>query len=98
MKRTILAAVLLSTLASTAAFADGGIGLAGSYQDQSWIGASTKTRAQVRAEIAAARRDGTLPSLNKQSYPSLGLEGRTQADRVAAREAQHGVALARAGE
>jgi hypothetical protein len=36
--------------------------------------------------------------MNKQSYPSLGLEGQTQAERVAARDAGHGVALARAGE
>jgi hypothetical protein len=99
MKRTIFAAVLFSAFASTAAFADGGsIGPAGSYHDQSWVGASTKTRAEVRAEVAAARRDGTLPSMNKQSYPSLGLEGQTQAERVAARDAGHGVALARAGE
>lgn len=84
MKRTTLIAALLTSLvASTAAFA-GGIGHAGSYNDQSWIGTSTKTRAEVRAEVVAAQRDGTLPSMNKQSYPSLGLEGQTQAARIAA--------------
>ena len=99
MKRTLAAARFVSLFASTAAFADGGIGHNGSYQDQSWLGTSTKTREQVRAELVAARQDGTLPSLNKQSYPSLSLEGQTQAARVAQREDRNaGVNLARAGE
>jgi hypothetical protein len=100
MKRTLAAALFVSLFASTAAFADGGIGHSGSYQDQSWIGTSTKTRAQVRAELVAARRDGTLASLNKQSYPDLGLEGQTQAARVALQEdnANGRVSLARAGQ
>lgn len=99
MKRTLAAALFISFFASTAAFADGGIGHNGSYQDQLWVGTSTKTRAEVRAEVAAARRDGTLPSLNKQSYPSLSLEGQTQAERVARNEGGNArVSLARAGE
>jgi len=99
MKRTLAAALFVSLFASTAAFADGGIGHNGSYQDQSWIGTSTKTRAQVRAELVAARRDGTLPSMNKQSYPELSLAGQTQAARVAAAEgADTRVSLARAGQ
>ena len=96
MKRTTLIAALLTSLAaSTAAFADGGIGHNGTYNDQSWIGTSTKTRAEVRAEVAAAQRDGTLPSMNKQSYPNIGLEGQTQAARIADREGSTGVSLAR---
>jgi hypothetical protein len=31
-----------------------------------------------------AYRDGSLPSLNKTSYPNLSLEGQTQAARLAA--------------
>lgn len=96
MKRTTLIATLFaSVFASTAAFADGGIGHNGSYNDQSWIGASTKTRAQVHAELVAARNDGTLASINKQTYPNLGLEGQTQAARVAELQGDQGVALAR---
>ena len=100
MKRTLTAALLVSLFASTAAFADGGIGHNGTYQDQSWIGTSAKTREQVRAELVAARRDGTLASLNKQSYPDLGLEGQTQAARVARQDdiGNGRVSLARAGQ
>lgn len=95
MKRTLTAAVLISlAAASTAAFADGSIGRSGSYNDQAWIGTSAKTRAEVRAELVAAQRDGTLPSMNKQSYPNIGLEGQTQAARIAAREGNAGVSLA----
>ena len=95
MKRTTLIAALLTSLvASTAAFA-GGIGHNGTYNDQSSVGTSTKTRAEVRAEVAAAQRDGTLPSMNKQSYPSISLEGQTQAARIAAREGNTGVSIAR---
>ncbi|RKP45287.1 DUF4148 domain-containing protein [Trinickia fusca] len=101
MKRsTLLATLFVSFFASTAAFADGGSGIGhnGSYNDQSWIGASTKTREQVRAEVIEASRNGTLPSMNKQSYPDLGLEGQTQAARVAMQEGSAArIELARAG-
>lgn len=98
MKRTLAAALFVSLFASTAAFADGSIEHNGSYQDQSWVGTSTKTRAEVRAELVAARRDGTLPSMNKQSYPDLSLAGQTQAARVAMSDERHAhVDLARAG-
>ncbi len=99
MKRTLAAALFVSLFASTAAFADGGIGHNGSYQDQSWVGKSTKTREEVRAELVAAQRDGTLPSLNKQSYPNLSLTGQTQAARLALQEDRNAnVELARAGQ
>ncbi|HTH77060.1 MAG TPA: DUF4148 domain-containing protein [Trinickia sp.] len=99
MKRTLAAALFVSLFASTAAFADGGIGHNGTYQDSSWVGKSTKTRAEVRAEIVAAHRDGTLPSMNKQSYPNLSLAGQTQAARVALSDAAGArVELARAGQ
>lgn len=95
MKRTIATALFVSFFASTAAFA-GGIGHNGTYQDS--ITASTKTRAEVRAELVAAQRDGTLPTLNKQSYPDLSLAGQTQADRVALSDNHDAhVQLARAG-
>ncbi len=97
MKRTLTAAVLVSLFASTAAFA-GGIGHNGTYQDPVPASTSTKTRAEVRAELVAAQRDGTLPALNKQSYPSLGLVGQTQAERVALSDSRHaGVELAGVG-
>ncbi|WP_206956381.1 DUF4148 domain-containing protein [Trinickia acidisoli] len=98
MKRTLAAALFVSLFASTAAFAEGSIGHNGSYNDQSWIGTSTKTREQVRAELVAAERDGTLPAMNKQSYPNLSLAGRTQAARIALRDGDNThVELARAG-
>ncbi len=99
MKRTLTAALFVSLFASTAAFADGGIGHNGTYQDQSWIGTSSKTREEVRAELVAARQDGTLASINKQSYPNLSLEGQTQAARVALQEdGSARIKLARAGQ
>jgi Domain of unknown function (DUF4148) len=99
MKRIVTTALFASLLASTAAFADGGIGHNGSYNDQSWMGTGTKTRAEVRAELDAAWRDGTLSSLNKTTYPNLSLEGKTQAERLALQEHNSGnVAVARAGQ
>lgn len=85
MKRNLFAGLVLSLLASAPAFAGGGggIGHAGTYNDQWWSHSGTKTRAEVRAEVADAYRDGTLPSLNKTSYPEQGLIGRTQAERLA---------------
>src|SRR5258708_4932307 len=90
MKRNLLAGLALSLLVSAPAFAGGGggIGHAGTYNDQWWSHSNNapagKTRAEVKAEVADAYRDGTLPSLNKTSYPEQGLIGRTQADRLAA--------------
>ena len=85
MKRNLFAALVVSLAISAPAFAGGGggIGHAGTY-GQKPVGPSKVTRADVKAEIAAAYRDGTLPSLNKTSYPNLSLEGQRQADRLAA--------------
>ncbi|MPW16466.1 DUF4148 domain-containing protein [Paraburkholderia sp. CNPSo 3157] len=89
MKRNLLAGLVLSLLVSAPAFAQGGggIGRAGSYNDQWWqhseSASAQKSRAEVRAELTDAYRDGTLPSLNKTSYPEQGLVGRTQAERLA---------------
>lgn len=77
MKRTLVAALFLSIAASTSAFA-GDIG-----------SNAPKTRAEVKAEVVQAWRDGTLPSLNKTSYPEQGLVGRTQAKRVAIQHDAH---------
>jgi hypothetical protein len=85
MKRNLFAALVISLAVSAPAFAagGGGIGHAGTY-GQAPVGQSTVTRADVKAEIVTAYRDGTLPSLNKTTYPTLSLEGQTQAARLAA--------------
>lgn len=92
MKRPLIAGLLLSMLASTAAFAQGGggIGRAGTYNDYSWAHTPAtntqpaKTRAEVRAELVQAYRDGSLPTLSRNSYPDKSLIARTQAERLAA--------------
>lgn len=90
MKRTLIAGLLLSAVsafgATTAFAAGGGIGHNGEYNDLSWTGKSTKTRAEVRAEIVTAYNNGTLPALNRTSYPDVGLVGRA----IAMRSAQPG--------
>ena len=90
MKRTLATAIgaslILSFAASVPAFA----------QDAS---SAPKTRAEVKAELVAAYRDGTLPSLNKTSYPEQSLIGRTQAQRIALQEGRSNDArVAQAGE
>jgi hypothetical protein len=56
MKRSLFAALALSVLASTSAFAagGGGIGRSGTYQQQWWSNGSTVSRAEVKAGIAEA--------------------------------------------
>jgi hypothetical protein len=99
MKRTLATAFIVALAASAPAFA-GGIGLSGSYGPQPAQGdnSAPKTRAEVKAEIVDAYRDGTLPSLNKTSYPEQSLIGRTQAERVAIAENRDATRLARAGQ
>ncbi|WP_321955818.1 DUF4148 domain-containing protein [Paraburkholderia bannensis] len=67
---------------------------------QSVDNSAPKTRAQVKAEIVEAYRNGTLPALNKTSYPDQSLIGRTQAQRIALQEsrANDTTRIARAGE
>jgi hypothetical protein len=92
MKRNLFAAVVLSLAVSAPAFAGGsggGIGHAGAY-GQTPTGPSEVSRADVKADIVVAYRDGTLPSLNKPTYPNLSLEGQTQAARLAARGHRQG--------
>ncbi|CAG4895215.1 DUF4148 domain-containing protein [Paraburkholderia saeva] len=102
MKRNLFAGLALSLLVSAPAFADGGgggIGHAGSYNDQWWSHSSVTTRAEVKAGINDAYRDGTLPALNKTSYPEQGLIGRTQAERLAVQAGDDGATrVARAGQ
>ncbi|AOJ03961.1 hypothetical protein WS70_18830 [Burkholderia mayonis] len=76
MKRSSLLALAAVALTIAApAFADGGIGPAGGYGDASWHGNSTRTRADVRAELEQAQRDGTLAALRKSmSYAPPGAE------------------------
>ncbi|GAB7539907.1 DUF4148 domain-containing protein [Burkholderia sp. 22PA0099] len=68
---TIAAAALVLSTSAVSAFADGGIGRAGTYGDlPAAKTTSTLTRAQVRAELAQSQRDGTLALLRKStSYP-----------------------------
>ncbi|CAB3750188.1 DUF4148 domain-containing protein [Paraburkholderia solisilvae] len=56
MKRSLFAALVLSVLASTSAFADGGggIGRAGTYNQPWWSQGSSVSRAEVKAGIAAS--------------------------------------------
>jgi len=100
MKRTLATAFIVALAASAPAFA-GGIGLSGTYgpQPAQADNSAPKTRAEVKAEVVEAYRNGTLPSLNKTSYPEQSLIGRTQAERIAIQE-QHEEAtrLARAGQ
>jgi len=44
----------------------------------------------VQAELVAAYRDGSLPALNRTSYPNKGLIGQTQAARIALQEGTSG--------
>ena len=91
MKRNLLAGLALSLLASAPVFAQSnGIGHAGSYQTQPAATASGKTRAEVQAELVAAYRDGSLPSLNRTTYPNKGLIGQTQPARIALQEGANG--------
>jgi Domain of unknown function (DUF4148) len=88
MKRNLVAGLALSLLASAPVFAQGGggIGRAGTYETQPAPATSVKTRAEVKAELVAAYRDGSLPELNRTSYPNKGLIGQTQAARIALQE------------
>ncbi|WP_321794042.1 DUF4148 domain-containing protein [Caballeronia sp. J97] len=78
----------ISAVVTTTAFAEGGqgIGHAGTYQVQTQTNAgdTPKTRAQVRAELAAAYSNGSLPALNRNSYPERSMWG----DAVAAQSEQ----------
>ena len=90
MKHHLIAGLLLSLAASTAAFADGGIGRAGTYNDYTWANSNNnqapKTREEVRAELVQAYRDGSLPALSRNVYPDKSLIASTQAERIAAQE------------
>ncbi|MEA3092976.1 MAG: hypothetical protein QOJ04_4318 [Caballeronia sp.] len=69
-----LSLTAISAIVSTTAFADGGIGRAGTYQT-AVATQSTMTRAQVRAELAASYANGTLPALNRNTYPERSMAG-----------------------
>ena len=94
MKRNLLAGLVLSLMVSAPVFAQGsgggGIGRAGTYQTQPAPTNGAKTRAEVKAELVAAYRDGSLPALNRTSYPNKGLIGQTQAERIALQEGTGG--------
>ncbi|NLP59876.1 DUF4148 domain-containing protein [Paraburkholderia sacchari] len=105
MKRTLataLGASLVITLAASAsAFADADAPQAAQIAPVVQAdNKAPKTRAEVKAELAEAYRSGTLPALNKTSYPDQGLIGRTQAQRIALQESRANWAthMARAGE
>jgi Domain of unknown function (DUF4148) len=92
MKRNLLAGLAVSLLISAPAFAQGGggIGRAGTYEAAPTPNTTVKTRAEVKAEIVEAYRDGSLPSLNRTTYPNKGLIGQTQAARIALQEGTSG--------
>src|ERR1700744_1202371 len=92
MKRNLLAGLALSLLASAPVFAQGsgGIGRAGTYETQPAPSVGVKSRAEVKAELVAAYRDGSLPALNRTTYPNKGLIGQTQAARIALQEGRSG--------
>jgi hypothetical protein len=92
MKSRLIAGLSLAAISaviSTAAFADGGqgIGRAGTYQVQTTSAPSTKTRAEVRAELADAYSNGTLPALNRNTYPDKSMAGEAVAAQSARRAA-----------
>jgi hypothetical protein len=64
----------VSAVVSSTAFADGGIGHAGTYQT-AITSQSTMTRAQVRTELSASYSNGTLPALNRKTYPDRSMAG-----------------------
>lgn len=87
----------ISALVATTAFADGGqgIGRAGTYQTQTTSATTTqtpKTRAEVRAELAAAYSNGTLPALNRNTYPDKSMAGEAIAAQHAKRAQEAAVA------
>ncbi|MEQ5842294.1 DUF4148 domain-containing protein [Paraburkholderia acidicola] len=86
MKHQLIAGLLLSLAASTAAFADGGIGRAGTYNDYTWANSSNNQAPKTRAELVQAYRDGSLPALSRNAYPDKSLVASTQAERIAAQE------------
>lgn len=93
MKRHLIAGLALSFLAGTSAFAQSsgnGIGRAGVYDTIPAQSNGAKTRAEVQAELVAAYRDGSLPALNRTTYPNKGLIGQTQASRLALQEGRDG--------
>ncbi|BBU29786.1 hypothetical protein AWB80_02478 [Caballeronia pedi] len=81
----------ISAVVSTTAFAEGGqgIGRAGTYQVSTQTQASAsdtpKTRAQVRAELVAAYSNGSLPALNRNTYPERSMWGDAVAAQAEAR-------------
>lgn len=95
MKASKLAAstlVALAALAAGSAFADSGV----NFPEQAPSTTSTLTRAQVMAEVAQARKDGTLnsqfenhdyPRAVAQSAPSGKTRAEVQAEYRAARDA-----------
>ena len=82
----------ISAVVTTTAFAESGqgIGRAGTYQVQTQTqtqanaGDTPKSRAQVRAELAAAFSNGSLPALNRNTYPERSMWG----DAIAAQSEQ----------
>lgn len=71
--------IALASLAAGSAFAEGGMG----YSEQITPTNSGLTRAQVLAEAAQARRDGTLIQSNGNNYPAdatQNAQGKTRAE------------------
>ncbi|WP_244816286.1 DUF4148 domain-containing protein [Caballeronia sp. Lep1P3] len=88
---TSLTVAAAAAVVSSTAFAEGGqgIGRAGTYLTPTQTTASAseapKTRAQVRAELAAAYSNGSLPALNRNTYPARSMWGDAVAAQAEAR-------------
>ena len=88
-----LSLVAASALVATTAFAGGGgIGHAGTYEPTFASTDAGPTRAEVRAGIVQAYNNGTLPALNRNTYPERSMAG----DAIAAQHDQraHDAAVA----
>ena len=81
MKRSLFAALVLSVLASTSAFADGGggIGRAGTYNQPWWSQGSSATRAEVKAGIAESHGYSVQSADGSQSE-HLAVQGNSTAN------------------
>lgn len=70
-RRGLLSALALVLTVSAPAFADTATRHAGDYGNTSWYGQSTRTRAELRAELEAARRSSTVDAMPHAYRPTL---------------------------
>ncbi|WP_431824147.1 DUF4148 domain-containing protein [Burkholderia sp. F1] len=75
-RRGLLSALALALVVSAPAFADADTGHAGDYGNTSWYAQANgpRTRADVRAELEQAQRDGTVAYIRKATSYAQGLD------------------------